>query len=189
MQSSRVVSLRFRPCTLLRGSFHSARSLRAARIPLVTWTETQVPGIPPDAAAPRGDCAGAHRLPSLHGLRVISCALAALTTVSHPSFPYGRSNGCTEHHELEADAGKSGCKRSPASQKHNEKTWRTIGRDARRQQREKDAAYHIDFEWRYGKNSVFIHDLRSEHEGRVAQIDHPNSTPLSRVPCLGDERL
>lgn len=37
---------------------------------------------------------------------------------------------------------------------------------------EKEAAYHIDFGWKDGKNSVVIHDLRLEHEGRVAQIDH-----------------
>jgi hypothetical protein len=37
---------------------------------------------------------------------------------------------------------------------------------------EKEAAYHIDFGWKDGKNSVVIHDLRIEHDGRVAQIDH-----------------
>ncbi len=37
---------------------------------------------------------------------------------------------------------------------------------------EKDAAYHIDFGWKDGKNSAVIHDLRIEHNGRVAQIDH-----------------
>ena len=37
---------------------------------------------------------------------------------------------------------------------------------------EKEAAYHIDFGWKDGKNSVVIHDLRLEHNGRVAQIDH-----------------
>jgi hypothetical protein len=37
---------------------------------------------------------------------------------------------------------------------------------------EKAAAYHIDFGWKDGKNSVVIHDLRIEHGGRVAQIDH-----------------
>ncbi len=37
---------------------------------------------------------------------------------------------------------------------------------------EKEAAYHIDFRWKDGKNSVVIHDLRIEHAGRVAQIDH-----------------
>jgi hypothetical protein len=37
---------------------------------------------------------------------------------------------------------------------------------------EKEAAYHIDFSWKDGKNSAVIHDLRIEHEGRVAQIDH-----------------
>jgi hypothetical protein len=37
---------------------------------------------------------------------------------------------------------------------------------------EKEAAYHIDFGWKDGKNSVVIHDLRLEHGDRVAQIDH-----------------
>jgi Nuclease-related domain len=37
---------------------------------------------------------------------------------------------------------------------------------------EKEAAYHIDFHWKGGKNSAVIHDLRIEHGGRVAQIDH-----------------
>jgi hypothetical protein len=37
---------------------------------------------------------------------------------------------------------------------------------------EKQAAYLIDFDWKKGKNYVVIHDLRVEHEGRVAQIDH-----------------
>jgi hypothetical protein len=37
---------------------------------------------------------------------------------------------------------------------------------------EKEAAYHIDFDWKDGRNSVVLHDLRIEHGGRVAQIDH-----------------
>ncbi len=37
---------------------------------------------------------------------------------------------------------------------------------------EKDAAYHIDFKLKDTKNWVVIHDLRLEHDGRVAQIDH-----------------
>ena len=37
---------------------------------------------------------------------------------------------------------------------------------------EKDAAYHIDFARKEGKHSAVIHDLRIEHRGRVAQIDH-----------------
>jgi hypothetical protein len=37
---------------------------------------------------------------------------------------------------------------------------------------EKQAAYHIDFDWKKTKNYVVIHDLRIEHQGRVAQIDH-----------------
>jgi hypothetical protein len=37
---------------------------------------------------------------------------------------------------------------------------------------EAEAAYHIDFGWKDGKNSAVIHDLRIEHNGRVAQIDH-----------------
>lgn len=37
---------------------------------------------------------------------------------------------------------------------------------------EKEAAYHIDFGWKDGESSVVIHDLRLEHNGRVAQFDH-----------------
>ena len=37
---------------------------------------------------------------------------------------------------------------------------------------EKDAAYHIDFGWKDGKNSAVLHDLRIDHNGRGAQIDH-----------------
>lgn len=37
---------------------------------------------------------------------------------------------------------------------------------------ERDAAYHIDFGWKNGTHSAVIHDLRIEHGGRVAQIDH-----------------
>ena len=37
---------------------------------------------------------------------------------------------------------------------------------------EKEAAYHIDFTLKNGKNWAVIHDLRLEHNGRVAQIDH-----------------
>jgi hypothetical protein len=37
---------------------------------------------------------------------------------------------------------------------------------------EKEAAYHIDFDWKNKPNSAVIHDLRIEHGGRVAQIDH-----------------
>lgn len=37
---------------------------------------------------------------------------------------------------------------------------------------EQEAAYHIDFGWKSGQNSVVLHDLRLKHEGRVAQIDH-----------------
>ena len=37
---------------------------------------------------------------------------------------------------------------------------------------EKEAAYHIDFELKESKNWAIIHDLRLEHKGRVAQIDH-----------------
>ena len=36
---------------------------------------------------------------------------------------------------------------------------------------EKEAAYHIDFRYKNGQSAV-IHDLRIEHAGRVAQIDH-----------------
>ena len=37
---------------------------------------------------------------------------------------------------------------------------------------EKDAAYHIDFQLKNSKNWAVIHDLRLEHNGRVAQVDH-----------------
>ncbi len=37
---------------------------------------------------------------------------------------------------------------------------------------ETDAAYLIDFHYAQSKNRMVIHDLRFEHEGRVAQIDH-----------------
>ena len=37
---------------------------------------------------------------------------------------------------------------------------------------EREAAYHIDFHYGAGENYAIIHDLRLEHEGRVAQIDH-----------------
>jgi len=37
---------------------------------------------------------------------------------------------------------------------------------------EREAAYHINFHYGKGENYAIIHDLRLEHEGRVAQIDH-----------------
>jgi hypothetical protein len=39
-------------------------------------------------------------------------------------------------------------------------------------QGETDAAYFIDFHFASSKNWAVIHDLRLEHKGRVAQIDH-----------------
>lgn len=39
-------------------------------------------------------------------------------------------------------------------------------------QKEKENAYLIDFEFKNSKNVHIIHDLRLEHNGRVAQIDH-----------------
>jgi len=39
-------------------------------------------------------------------------------------------------------------------------------------QGETDAAYFIDFHFASSKNWAVIHDLRLEHQGRVAQIDH-----------------
>lgn len=39
-------------------------------------------------------------------------------------------------------------------------------------QKEKENAYLIDFEFKNSKNVYIIHDLRLEHNGRVAQIDH-----------------
>ncbi|WP_457755787.1 nuclease-related domain-containing protein [Thermodesulfatator indicus] len=40
------------------------------------------------------------------------------------------------------------------------------------EQGERDAAYYIDFHYGKSKNWMVIHDLRIEHRGRVAQIDH-----------------
>jgi hypothetical protein len=37
---------------------------------------------------------------------------------------------------------------------------------------ERDAAYYIDFELGRSDNYAVLHDLRIEHEGRVAQVDH-----------------
>ncbi|MBW2187882.1 MAG: NERD domain-containing protein [Deltaproteobacteria bacterium] len=37
---------------------------------------------------------------------------------------------------------------------------------------EKNSAYFLDFEWGNSPNWGIIHDLRIEHEGRIAQIDH-----------------
>ncbi|HWL52788.1 MAG TPA: nuclease-related domain-containing protein [Chthoniobacteraceae bacterium] len=37
---------------------------------------------------------------------------------------------------------------------------------------EKEAAYHIDFRLKDAQNYMVVHDLRLEHNGRVAQIDH-----------------
>lgn len=37
---------------------------------------------------------------------------------------------------------------------------------------EADSAYQIDFHWEQSPNRAIIHDLRIEHAGRVAQIDH-----------------
>ena len=37
---------------------------------------------------------------------------------------------------------------------------------------EADSAYQIDFHWGQSPNRAIIHDLRIEHAGRVAQIDH-----------------
>jgi hypothetical protein len=39
-------------------------------------------------------------------------------------------------------------------------------------QGENDAAYFIDFHFGLSKNWAVIHDLRLEHHGRVAQVDH-----------------
>jgi hypothetical protein len=38
---------------------------------------------------------------------------------------------------------------------------------------ESESAYDIDFYSGAHKNRVVIHDLRLEHNGRAAQIDHP----------------
>ncbi len=37
---------------------------------------------------------------------------------------------------------------------------------------ENNSAYYLDFQYKDSKNWVIIHDLRIEHRGRVAQIDH-----------------
>jgi len=37
---------------------------------------------------------------------------------------------------------------------------------------EKSSAYYLDFEFKRTKNWALIHDLRLEHEGDVAQVDH-----------------
>lgn len=37
---------------------------------------------------------------------------------------------------------------------------------------EKNSAYYIDFYFGHSENWAIIHDLRIEHKGRVAQIDH-----------------
>ncbi|KPN72151.1 nuclease-related domain-containing protein [Neisseria sp. 83E34] len=37
---------------------------------------------------------------------------------------------------------------------------------------EKEAAYHMNFQWSESKNWMVIHDLRLEYKGHVAQIDH-----------------
>ncbi|WHZ18689.1 MAG: hypothetical protein OJF55_000838 [Rhodanobacteraceae bacterium] len=39
-------------------------------------------------------------------------------------------------------------------------------------QGEADSAYQIDFHFGQSPNRAVIHDLRLEHNGRVAQIDH-----------------
>ena len=37
---------------------------------------------------------------------------------------------------------------------------------------EESSAYYLDFDFKNRKNWVVIHDLRLEHDGDVAQIDH-----------------
>ena len=37
---------------------------------------------------------------------------------------------------------------------------------------EQNSAYYLDFSYKDSKNWAVIHDLRIEHRGRVAQIDH-----------------
>ena len=37
---------------------------------------------------------------------------------------------------------------------------------------EKDNAYYLDFEFKDSKHSIILHDVRLEHNGRTAQIDH-----------------
>ena len=40
------------------------------------------------------------------------------------------------------------------------------------EQGERDSAYFVDFYFGKSKNWAVIHDLRVEHNGQVAQIDH-----------------
>jgi hypothetical protein len=51
-------------------------------------------------------------------------------------------------------------------------------------QGETDAAYFIDFHFASSKNWAVIHDLRLEHQGRVAQIDHLLITRFFNVYVL-----
>ena len=51
---------------------------------------------------------------------------------------------------------------------------------------EREAAYHIDFGWKDGTNSAVIHDLRIEHNGRVAQIDRIR--PTNRIYRMAEEK-
>ncbi len=37
---------------------------------------------------------------------------------------------------------------------------------------EQENAYYLDFEFKNSKNVILLHDIRIEHEGRTAQLDH-----------------
>lgn len=54
---------------------------------------------------------------------------------------------------------------------------------------EREAAYEIDFHHGPSRNWAVIHDLRIEHEGRIAQIDQLVDRPLPRRLGLRDEAL
>lgn len=58
---------------------------------------------------------------------------------------------------------------SAATKQSIEKEIRTIRSGAKC---ERDAAYQINYHYENGRNWAVIHDLRIEHKGRVAQIDH-----------------
>jgi hypothetical protein len=54
---------------------------------------------------------------------------------------------------------------------------------------ENDAAYEIDFSFGKSENWMLIHDLRVEHKGRVAQIDHVLINRLMEVYICESKRF
>ena len=77
--------------------------------------------------------------------------------------------------------------------KANPETRSLIEREIRNmragQKGEKDAAYELDFYLRTSKNWAIIHDLRIEHNGRVAQIDHILINRLMDIWVLESKRF